>query len=76
MIDEKKIEEGIRLLLEGIGENLERPGLIDTPRRIANMYREIYGGLDEDAAVHLEKTFPAVNNELEMQSWTVDNRRV
>ena len=32
MIDEKKIEEGIRLLLEGIGEDLERPGLIDTPR--------------------------------------------
>ena len=67
MIDEKKIEEGIRLLLEGIGENLERPGLIDTPRRIANMYREIYGGLDEDAAVHLEKTFPAVNNELVLE---------
>lgn len=44
MIDEKKIEAGIRLLLEGIGEDLERPGLKDTPHRIANMYKEIYGG--------------------------------
>ena len=67
MIDEKKIEAAIRLLLEGIGEDVERPGLIETPHRIANMYKEIYGGLEEDAAVHLEKTFPAINNELVLE---------
>jgi GTP cyclohydrolase I len=67
MIDEKKIEAGIRLILEGIGEDTKRPGLIDTPHRIANMYKEIYGGLDEDASVHLGKTFPAVNNELVLE---------
>lgn len=67
MIDEKKIEAGIRLLLEGIGEDLERPGLKDTPHRIANMYKEIYGGLRADASVHLGKTFPAINNELVLE---------
>ena len=36
MIDEKKIETAIRMLLEGIGEDVERPGLMETPKRIAN----------------------------------------
>ena len=67
MIDEKKVQEGIRMILEGIGEDLNRPGLIETPQRIANMYKEIYGGLDEDASVHLSKTFPAINNELVLE---------
>ena len=47
MIDEKKIETAIRMLLEGIGEDVERPGLMETPKRIANMYKEIYGGMEE-----------------------------
>lgn len=67
MIDEKKVEEGIRLILEGIGEDITRPGLVETPQRIANMYKEIYGGMDQDASVHLEKTFPAINNELVLE---------
>ena len=67
MIDEKKVQEGIRMILEGIGEDLNRPGLIETPQRISNMYKEIYGGLDEDASVHLSKTFPAINNELVLE---------
>ena len=40
MFDKKKIEEGIRLLLEGIGENPDREGLKDTPDRVARMYEE------------------------------------
>ena len=67
MIDEKKVEEGIRLILEGSGEDITRPGLVETPQRIANMYKEIYGGMDQDASVHLEKTFPAINNELVLE---------
>lgn len=67
MIDEKKIEEAIRLLLEGIGEDIHRPGLVETPERIANMYKEIYGGMYEDVSVHLSKTFPAINNELVLE---------
>jgi GTP cyclohydrolase I len=48
--DEKKIEEGIHLILEGIGEDPERGGLRDTPSRVARMYREIFAGVGQDAA--------------------------
>jgi GTP cyclohydrolase I len=44
-MDKKKIEKGIRMILEGIGEDPERPGLKDTPQRIANLYEEIFAGL-------------------------------
>jgi GTP cyclohydrolase I len=46
--DEAKIEQGVRLILEGIGEDPERGGLKDTPSRVARMYREITGGVGED----------------------------
>jgi GTP cyclohydrolase I len=42
----KKIEKGVRLILEGIGEDPERPGLKDTPDRVARMYQEIFSGLE------------------------------
>lgn len=44
-MDKKKIEKGVRLILEGIGEDPERPGIKDTPGRIANLYEEIFSGL-------------------------------
>lgn len=67
MIDQDKIKQGIRLLLEGIGEDITREGLIDTPDRIARMYEELYGGMDEDAAEHLSRTFSADNNEMVLE---------
>lgn len=63
-MDQKKIEEAIRLLLEGIGEDPEREGLVDTPKRIAKMYQEICGGMYESAEEHLKKTFTAENAEM------------
>ena len=42
IMDKNKIEQGVRLILEGIGENPEREGLLDTPDRIAIMYGEIF----------------------------------
>lgn len=44
-MDEKKIQEGVRLILEGIGEDCTREGLLETPDRIARMYQEIFGGM-------------------------------
>ena len=44
-MDKKKIQEGVKLILEGIGEDPDREGLVDTPDRIARMYEEIFGGL-------------------------------
>ncbi len=46
--DEDKIAQGVRLILEGIGEDPDRGGLKETPHRVARMYREICGGVGED----------------------------
>lgn len=46
MFDREKIKKGVRLILEGIGENPERDGLIETPERIARMCEEIFKGLE------------------------------
>jgi GTP cyclohydrolase I len=48
--DDKKVEEGIRLILEGIGEDPDRGGLRETPSRVARMYREIFAGVGHDAS--------------------------
>lgn len=45
-MDLKKIEKGVRMILEGIGEDPERPGIKDTPERVARMYQEIFAGLE------------------------------
>ena len=47
-IDLAKIEAGVRLILEGIGEDPDRAGLRETPRRVAEMYQEICAGLHRD----------------------------
>ncbi|MFQ6037511.1 MAG: GTP cyclohydrolase I FolE [Candidatus Aminicenantales bacterium] len=53
-MDLKKIEEGVRLILEGVGEDTHRPGLKQTPRRVASMFSEIIGVHTEDPAEHLQ----------------------
>lgn len=62
MFDKEKIMEGVRLILEGIGEDPGREGLLDTPERVARMYEEIFGGLTQDAAEPLAKCFTASDN--------------
>lgn len=64
MVDQIKIKEAVRLLLEGIGEDVQREGLRETPDRIARMYGEIFAGMEEDAAGHLSKTFTVESNEI------------
>ena len=64
MVDKQKVEQAVRLYLEGIGEDVNREGLLDTPSRIARMCEEIYGGLDQDPGVYLEKQFTVDNNEM------------
>lgn len=66
-MDEKKIKEGVRLILEGIGEDCNREGLAETPERIARMYEEIYGGLHADPGEPLSKTFHAKSNEMVLE---------
>jgi len=52
--DLQKIEQGVKSILEGIGEDPGRPGIQRTPKRVARMFREILGGLAEDPAVHMK----------------------
>ena len=56
-MDENKIMEGIRLILEGIGEDPSREGLVETPLRIARMYQEVFAGMGQSAKEPLAKTF-------------------
>ncbi|MFQ5584428.1 MAG: GTP cyclohydrolase I, partial [Calditrichia bacterium] len=51
-MDQKKIEQAVWLLLEGIGEDPEREGLQDTPRRVAELYNEIASGLNRRPTLH------------------------
>lgn len=67
MIDHEKVKEGVRLLLEGIGEDVTREGLVKTPDRIARMYEEIYGGMEEDASEHLKKRFHVDNDAMVLE---------
>lgn len=63
-MDTKKIEQGVRLLLEGIGEDVNREGLKDTPKRVAAMYKEIFGGFDKDPREVLKVTFEENHEEM------------
>ena len=53
-VDLDKIEQGVRLILEGIGEEVERPGLQRTPQRVAEMYAELTAGMREDPHEHVQ----------------------
>lgn len=63
-MDKDKIKQGVQLIIEGIGEDAAREGLVETPDRIARMYEEIFAGLNEDASVHLSKTFSTQNTDM------------
>ena len=47
-VDLKKIEEAVKMILEAVGEDADREGLVDTPKRVAKMYEEMFSGLHED----------------------------
>jgi GTP cyclohydrolase IA len=58
-MDLEKIAAGVRLILEGIGENPDREGLLATPARVARMYGELLYGLHEEPAAEISCTFTA-----------------
>ncbi|WP_300350426.1 GTP cyclohydrolase I FolE [Clostridium sp.] len=67
MIDKEKIREGMRLILEAIGEDVNREGLLETPDRVSRMYEEIFSGIGKDAKDHLSKTFEVDSNDLVLE---------
>ncbi|MBD3379876.1 MAG: GTP cyclohydrolase I FolE [Candidatus Omnitrophica bacterium] len=64
MIDKEKIQKAVREILEAIGEDPERDGLKDTPRRVAEMYGEIAGGLHKDPGEDLTVLFEKEHDEI------------
>ncbi len=63
-MDRAKIEEGVRLILEGVGEDPNREGLKKTPERVAKMYEEVLAGLGQDPSEHFETTFDEHHEEM------------
>ncbi|KHF30672.1 GTP cyclohydrolase 1 [Anoxybacillus sp. BCO1] len=60
----EQIEQAVRLILEAIGEDPNREGLLDTPKRVAKMYAEVFSGLNEDPKIHLQTVFSEDHEEL------------
>lgn len=63
-MDKKKIEKSVRLLLEAIGEDLNRRDIAATPKRVAEMYEEIFWGMTKDPAKELEVVLDQKHNEI------------
>jgi len=65
-VDVERVKAAVAELLIAIGEDPERDGLVATPRRVAAMYEELFSGLHDDPARHLEVTFSAEHDEMVM----------
>jgi GTP cyclohydrolase I len=63
-VDHEKIEKAVVMLLEAIGEDPQREGLVDTPKRVARMYEEIFQGLDQDPKEYFSTIFGEDHEEL------------
>lgn len=63
-MNKEKIMEAVTMLIEAIGEDPQREGLVDTPDRIARMYEEIFAGIGKTAEEHLSKSFTIESNDL------------
>lgn len=64
MIDQEKIKGAVKILIEAIGEDPEREGLKETPRRIAEMYAELFAGIDQDPKEELKVGFEEQHREM------------
>ena len=62
--DLRAIEDAVRTILTAVGEDPRRSGLLETPRRVARMYTEMFSGLRSDPSRHLRVTFPEQYDEL------------
>mgnify|MGYP001251296828 CR=1 FL=1 len=63
-VDHEKIETAVRMMLEAIGEDPDREGLLDTPKRVARMYEELFNGMNEDPSEYFSVIFNEEHEEL------------
>jgi len=64
IVDKKMIAEGVKMILEGVGEDINREGLRGTPTRVADMYEEIFSGIGVDPANELGPMFDENHDEI------------
>jgi GTP cyclohydrolase IA len=64
MIDEAKIKEAVKLIIEAIGEDPQREGLAGTPRRVAEMFTEVFAGIGQDPRTELTVGFEEGHREM------------
>lgn len=64
MVDQQRIENAVREILEAIGEDPNRQGLVETPRRVAQMYADIFSGLQDDPRRHIKIFSEPENDEM------------
>jgi GTP cyclohydrolase I len=62
--DLERVAQAVRQIIEAIGEDPQRPGLADTPHRIARLYAEMFAGLGQDPLAVLSATFPEPHQEM------------
>jgi len=65
-VDLERVEKAVAEILEAIGEDPTRDGLVNTPSRVASMYEELFAGLSDDPSRHLTVTFAADHDEMVM----------
>jgi GTP cyclohydrolase IA len=63
-VNQAQIEQAVRLIIEAIGEDPNREGLLDTPKRVARMYAEVFAGLEEDPKEYFKTVFGEDHEEL------------
>jgi len=63
-VDLPRIERAVREILAAVGEDPDREGLLETPARVARMYKEMFSGLHEDPRPHLQKFFTEEYDEM------------
>lgn len=63
-VDINKIEVAVKMILEAVGEDTNREGLLDTPKRVAKMYAEMFEGLHKDPRDYFETVFHEGHNEV------------
>ncbi len=63
-VDLEKIEKAVSMILEAVGEDVSREGLLDTPKRVAKMYAEVFSGLKEDPKEYFKTVFHEDHEEL------------
>ncbi|MGA0038969.1 MAG: GTP cyclohydrolase I FolE [Pirellulales bacterium] len=63
-VDQPRIERAVREILQAVGEDPDREGLLETPARVARMYAELFSGLHDDPRLHMQKAFTEKYDEI------------